>query len=358
VLVVAGIGDALAGRAAELIEESGGDWARDGDRLVWSATPRAQAILLDRLNQEPALAPFTGAVSMALARWSEPAHDLPLPDGRVLLLSQRVHVMGIVNVTPDSFSDGGRYLDTDAAVEHGLRLAEQGADLLDVGGESTRPGADPVTAADEADRVAGVVEALAVKSGVPVSIDTSKSAVARIALDLGAQIVNDVAAGRADPGLFALAAERRAPVVLMHMRGEPRTMQRSPTYADVVAEISAHLEARAEAAVAAGVARDLIVVDPGFGFGKTREHNLVLLRRLREFRCLGFPVLAGTSRKSFIGAALGDLAVEERLEGTAATVALAVVNGAAIVRVHDVREMARVVRMVEAVQSAVEPGDG
>jgi dihydropteroate synthase len=358
VLVVDGLAAPEATRAAELIEESGGNAARDGDRIVWSATPRSHAILLDRLRREPALTAFAGAVSLAVARWNEPAHDLVLPDGRTLLLSQRVHVMGIVNVTPDSFSDGGRFLDPDAAIEHGLRLADEGADLLDVGGESTRPGARPVDARSEAERIVRVVEALAAKSGIPVSIDTTKASVASAALDAGAQILNDVAAGRFDVEMFPLAAARRAPVVLMHMRGEPRTMQQTPVYADVVGEIATYLEDRAEAAIAAGIGRDRIVVDPGFGFGKTREHNLVLLRRLREFRCLGFPILAGTSRKTFIGATLGDLPVDDRGEGTAATVALAVANGASIVRVHDVREMARVVRMVEAVQAAVEPGDG
>jgi dihydropteroate synthase len=358
VVVVDGLGGAEAARATELVETAGGNAALAGDRLVWSATPGAHAILLDRLRAEPALAAFAGAVSLALARWSEPAHDLALPDGRTLLLSQRVHVMGIVNVTPDSFSDGGRFLDPDAAIEHGLRLADEGADLLDVGGESTRPGAAPVDARAETDRVLGVVETLAAKSGIPVSIDTTKAPVARAALDAGAVFLNDVAAGRFDAEMFPLAAERRVPIVLMHMRGEPRTMQQAPVYADVVGEIAAHLDDRAAAAVAAGIPRDRIVIDPGFGFGKTREHNLVLLRRLREFRCLGFPILAGTSRKSFIGATLGDLPVDERGEGTAATVALSVANGASVVRVHDVREMARVVRMVEAVQAAVEPGDG
>ena len=358
VLVVDGLDAEQAKRAAELVEDSGGSAVRDGGRLLWSATPRAQAILLDRLNEEPALAAFTGAVSLALARWNEPAHDLTLPDGRTLALSQRVHVMGIVNVTPDSFSDGGQFLDPAEAIEHGLRLAEEGADILDVGGESTRPGADPVSEGGEAERVLPVVDALAAKSSVPVSIDTTKASVARAALDAGAQIVNDVSAGRFEPHIFGVAAARRAPIVLMHMLGEPRNMQKDPRYADVVGEIAAFLSERAEAAVADGVPRDRIVVDPGFGFGKTVEHNLVLLRRLREFRCLGFPVLAGTSRKSFVGATLGGLDTGERLEGTAATVALAVLNGAAFVRVHDVREMARVVRMVEAVQAAVEPGGG
>lgn len=357
-VVVEGLGPAEAEGAASVIQETGGSVVRSGDRIVWSATPATQAALLDRLRSEPALAAFSGALSLALARWSEPPHDLSLPDGRVLPISRRVHVMGIVNVTPDSFSDGGRFLHPEAAIDHGLRLAEEGADLLDVGGESTRPGADPVSAEEEADRVVSVVEALAAKSGIPVSVDTSKSSVARLALDAGAQIVNDVAAGRFDPDLLRVAAEANAPVVLMHMLGDPRTMQRDPRYADVVGEVAAFLDERAAAAAVAGVPRDRIVVDPGFGFGKTREHNLVLLRRLREFRCLGFPILAGTSRKSFIGATLGGLPVEDRLSGTAATVALAVANGAGLVRVHDVREMARVVRMVEAVLETVEPGDG
>ena len=358
VLVVDGLEPALAKRAGELIEDAGGAAVRDGERLVWSATPKAQAILLDRLNQEPMLAAFTGAVSYALARWNEPAHDLTLPDGSVLALSQRCHVMGIVNVTPDSFSDGGAFLDPAKAIDHGLRLADEGADILDVGGESTRPGAAAVAEPDETERILPVVEALAAKTNLPVSIDTSKANVARAALDAGAQIVNDVAAGRFEPHIFGVAAARHAPIVLMHMLGDPRGMQKDPRYDDVVGEIVAFLAERADAAIAEGMNRDRILIDPGFGFGKTPEHNLVLLRRLREFRCLGFPIVAGTSRKTFIGKALGDLVVDERLEGTAATVAMAVLNGASIVRVHDVREMARVVRMVEAVQAAVEPGNG
>ena len=360
VLVVEGLSDEHAARAKTVIADAGGSAATGAGRIAWSATPRVLAAILDRLRQEPALAAFTGAVSNALARWGEPAHDLSLPDGRVLPLSRRVHVMGIVNVTPDSFSDGGRFFDQGDAIDHGLRLADEGADILDVGGESTRPGAEPVSAEDEAGRVIPVVEALAAKAAVPVSIDTSKAAVARAALDAGAQIINDVAAARFDATLLPLAAERAAPIVLMHMLGEPRTMQGDPRYRDVVGEIVSFLEDRTSAALDAGVSRERIVVDPGFGFGKTREHNLILLQRLREFRCLGFPVLAGTSRKSFIGATVGDLPVDERLEGTAATVALAVAAGVSIVRVHDVQAMVRVARMVEAVLSMREPsiGDG
>ncbi|MGZ4144164.1 MAG: dihydropteroate synthase [Actinomycetota bacterium] len=284
-----------------------------------------------------------------------PIRDLPLADGRVLLLSERAHVMGILNVTPDSFSDGGRYFDVEAALKQGIALADDGADLIDVGGESTRPGADPVETAEEIRRVVPVIEALADAVSVPISIDTMKAEVARAALDAGAAVVNDVSAGRFDPSLLRLVADRGAPVVLMHMLGEPRTMQQNPTYRDVVAEVAAFLHARASDARAAGIAPDRIVIDPGFGFGKTPAHNLVLLKELRRFTELGHAVLVGTSRKSFIGATL-DLPIEQRLEGTAATVALAIANGAAIVRVHDVEPMRRVASMVEAVLQAGGPG--
>jgi dihydropteroate synthase len=260
--------------------------------------------------------------------------------------------MGVLNVTPDSFSDGGRFLEADDAIEHGLAMVEEGADILDVGGESTRPGAEPVEVDEEIRRTARAVEVLAGKTDVPVSIDTTKASVARAALDAGAQIVNDVSAGRFDPALLPLVAEGGAGLVLMHMQGDPRTMQANPSYGDVVREVTSFLEERSRVALAAGVARDRILVDPGFGFGKRGEHNLALLARLGELRGLGYGIVAGTSRKSFIGAALGDLPVTERLEGTAATVALAVAAGASVVRVHDVRAMVRVVRMTEAVMAA------
>ena len=278
-------------------------------------------------------------------------NDLPLANGTVLRLSERTHLMGIVNVTPDSFSDGGLFFDAEDALKQGISLAEEGADIIDIGGESTRPGAEPVDAAQEIARVVPVISALRERLGTPISIDTTKAEVARAALAAGADIVNDVSAGRFDPQMLPLASERGVPVVLMHMLGEPRTMQQDPRYDDVTAEVTGFLEERAQAAFVAGVARDKIVIDPGFGFGKTREHNLELLRNLRRLTDLGYPVLAGTSRKSFIGATL-DLPVAERLEGTAATVALAVANGAAIVRVHDVGPMRRVASMVEAVLEA------
>ena len=246
--------------------------------------------------------------------------------------------MGIVNVTPDSFSDGGLYLDPGAAVGHGRRLAAEGADLLDVGGESTRPGAAAVDAASELERIAPVVAALAGDVGGPgVSIDTSKAAVAAAALDAGAVWVNDVTALRGDPELAALCAERGCEVVLMHMLGSPRTMQDDPRYDDVVDDVRAFLAERIEAAVAAGVDERRILVDPGIGFGKTVDHNLELLRRLGELSELGRPIVVGASRKRFLGAITGR-EVDRRGGGTAAANVLALAAGADVFRVHDVAE--------------------
>jgi dihydropteroate synthase len=255
-------------------------------------------------------------------------------------------LMGIVNVTPDSFSDGGLFLDAEAAIAHGRELAEQGAEILDVGGESTRPGAEEVSAEEELARVVPVVEGLA---GVAtVSIDTSKAAVAEATLDAGASIVNDVTALRRDPEIGGLCAERGAGLVLMHMRGDPRTMQENPVYDDVVDEVKAFLAERLQVAVEAGVAEERIWLDPGIGFGKTLEHNLELLRRLGELRDLGRPLVVGTSRKSFIGKIDGS-AVGERLGGTIASSVLAAAEGADVLRVHDVAEMAQALRVATAV---------
>ncbi len=243
-------------------------------------------------------------------------------------------VMGVVNVTPDSFSDGGEFLDPRRAIEHAAELVREGADLLDIGGESTRPGAAAVDADEERRRVLPVLDGL-VGIGVPVSIDTSKAAVADAALDAGATWVNDVTALRADPDLAVLCAERRCEVVLMHMLGDPRTMQEDPRYVDVVEDVRAFLAERVEAAVAAGIDEERIWIDPGIGFGKTVEHNLELLRRLGELRELGRPILVGASRKSFIGKITGR-EVGERVGGSIAAHVLAVANGADAVRVHDV----------------------
>jgi dihydropteroate synthase len=255
--------------------------------------------------------------------------------------------MGVVNVTPDSFSDGGRYLDPAAAVAHGLALAAEGADLLDVGGESTRPGAADVPEAVELERVLPVIEELAATAGVPVSVDTRKAAVAAAALAAGASMVNDVSAGRHDPDLLGVAADAKVPLVLMHMLGTPATMQDDPRYDDVVAEVEAFLAERCLAAEFAGVDHEALVIDPGIGFGKRDQDNYALLDGLARFTRLGHPVLVGTSRKAFIGRAL-DSPADERVEGTAATVVWAVERGARIVRVHDVAPMVQSVRMTEA----------
>ena len=273
-------------------------------------------------------------------------HDLRVGD-RVLPTARRCLVMGVVNVTPDSFSDGGRYLDPEAAVAHGLALVAEGADLLDVGGESTRPGATDVPEAVELERVLPVVEELARTAEVPVSIDTRKAAVAAAALAAGATMVNDVSAGRHDPDLLGVAADAKVPLVLMHMLGTPATMQDDPRYDDVVAEVEAFLAERCRAAEAAGVDHQALVVDPGIGFGKRDQDNYALLDQLARFTRLGHPVMVGTSRKGFIGRVL-DSPADQRVEGTAATVVWVVERGARIVRVHDVAPMVRAVRMTEA----------
>jgi dihydropteroate synthase len=247
-----------------------------------------------------------------------------------------VLIMGVVNVTPDSFSDGGRFLDADAAVEHGLRLAGEGADILDIGGESTRPGAEPVGADEELRRVVPVIERLARNGQVRLSIDTTKAGVARAALEAGATLVNDVSALRFDPEMAALVAETGAGCCLMHMLGEPRTMQENPRYEDVVSEVKAFLEERLAFAVGEGIDEDRVWLDPGIGFGKTVEHNLELLRRLDEIVAIGRPVVVGTSRKSFLGKLAGGRGEGERLPGTIATNVLALERGASVFRVHDV----------------------
>jgi len=255
-------------------------------------------------------------------------------------------LMGVLNVTPDSFSDGGQYLDPAAAIRHGEELLRDGASILDVGGESTRPGAVEVDEAEELRRVEPVVGALA--GDTTVSIDTSKLAVAEAALDAGASIVNDVTAFKRDPEMAGLCAERGVGVVLMHMPGNPRTMQDDPRYDDVVDDVKAFLAERMELAVGQGVDEKRIWLDPGIGFGKTLEHNLELLRRLGELRDLGRPLVVGTSRKSFIGKVDGS-DVEDRIGGSIATSVLAAVEGADVVRVHDVAEMAQALAVTNAV---------
>ena len=265
-----------------------------------------------------------------------------------LAMGPRSLLMGIINVTPDSFSDGGRFFDPRSAVEHGLRLVSEGADILDVGGLSTRPGAEEIPVEEEVRRVVPVIEALVGKVEVPISIDTYRLEVAQEALAAGAAIINDITGLHAQPALAELAAEHEAAIVLMHTLGSPRTMQQNPQYRDLMGEVTLYLREGMKTAAEAGIGTDRLVVDPGFGFGKRPEHNLELLRRVAEFRSLGRPVMVGTSRKSTIGKIL-DRPVTQRVWGTAATVAAARVAGALMFRVHDVAEIDQVRRMTDAI---------
>ena len=267
--------------------------------------------------------------------------------GKTLTFGEYTHVMGILNVTPDSFSDGGHYLDADRAVAHAKAMVAEGATLIDIGGESSRPGAVPVPAEEELSRVVPVIRALAGAVDVPLSVDTYKACVARHALEAGAHLVNDITALHGDAEMAAVVAEMEAGVILMHIQGTPRTMQLAPHYDDVVDEIRQWLQARVQLAEASGIASERIIADPGIGFGKTTAHNLEILKRLDAFRELGKPMLIGTSRKAFIGTVL-DLPLEERGEGTVATVCWAIAHGADIVRVHDVKAVSRAARMTDA----------
>lgn len=269
--------------------------------------------------------------------------------GREYDVSRRGLVMGIVNVTPDSFSDGGRYFEPRLAIDHGLKLAAEGADILDVGGESTRPGAVAVDQGEELRRVIPVIEALRAQTGALISIDTMKAPVARAALEAGADILNDVTGLCGDPDMLGVAVSGDAGLVVMHMQGTPRTMQRQPAYADVVADVRAFLEQRLAALIRAGIDPDRVVLDPGFGFGKTLEHNLALLRSLPQLRVGGRPLLVGVSRKSMISLILGSARLEDREWPTVALTSFAREQGAGIVRVHDVRPNVEAMRMTEAI---------
>ncbi len=272
------------------------------------------------------------------------------PRGR-LDFSAGCVVMGVLNVTPDSFSDGGQFLDTDRAIEHGLQMAADGAAIIDVGAESTRPGAKSVSAEEQIKRVVPVIEALAQKVDVPISIDAKTQEVAQAALEIGAAMINDITA-LSDERTGELAAEQQVPVVLMHMLGEPSTMQIEPKYKDVVSEVRQFLLKRAKRAEQFGIERSRIFIDPGIGFGKTLEHNLLLLRNIDKFVATDYRVLVGTSRKSFIGKMTGKESPTDRIFGTAASVALCVAEGVSIVRVHDVAEMVEVVKVANAIISA------
>lgn len=261
----------------------------------------------------------------------------------------RVLLMGVLNITPDSFSDGGEFLGLEDAVRRAEEMLEEGADILDIGGESSRPGAEGVSVEEECRRVLPIVERIASRIKIPVSIDTTKAALARRALDAGAGMINDISALRFDPEMASVVARSGASVVLMHMQGNPRDMQTRPSYGNVVREVAEFLGERVEFAEKKGISSERIILDPGIGFGKTPAHNLEILANLEVFGKLGYPVMVGPSRKSFIGKIL-DLPVKERLEGTAAAVAASVLGGASLIRVHDVRAMGRVIRVSEEIR--------
>jgi len=277
-------------------------------------------------------------------------------NSRTFLLGERTLVMGVLNVTPDSFSDGGKFFDAERAIEQALAIEQAGADLLDIGGESTRPGSDGVSAKEELARVLPVLQALRGRLKIPISIDTQRSEVAEAALDAGAQMINDISGLESDPLIAEVAARRRVPLILMHMRGEPRTMQAGPFARDVMKDVTRGLRKSVAVARKAGVAKSQIILDPGIGFGKSFAQNYELLQKLPQLAKLGCPLLVGTSRKGFLGATLArdgrPAPPEERIWGTAATVTVSILNGAHIVRVHDVAEMAQVARVADCLLDA------
>ena len=328
--------------------------ARPGTGLLSGRKEQFERVVAEA-KARPELAGLAAALSRVLEASAPPA---PLVLGaKTFTFGARTHVMGVVNVTPDSFSDGGRYFGTEAAVAHGLRLAEAGADVLDVGGESTRPGSPPVSAEEEVARIVPVLEGLRARTDVPLSVDTTKAAVAREALKAGAVLVNDISGFHFDAELPRVAAEAGAACCLMHIQGTPQTMQKDPHYEDVVDEVLAFLEEGVERAVAAGVPRGRVLVDPGIGFGKTLGHNLFLLRRLDELRVLGLPLLVGTSRKSFLGKLAGGKPADERLAATLGSVAaMAAAGNADFVRVHDVAEVKDALAVADALRAALDGG--
>ena len=264
--------------------------------------------------------------------------------------SKKTYIMGILNVTPDSFADGGLYFDKSSAIERAYQIVEEGADIIDIGGESTRPGSEPNSIKEELKRTIPVIEAISKKIKVPISIDTYKSEVAKAALDAGASMVNDISGLRFDPRMPDVVSEFKVPVVIMHIKGKPQDMQQNPVYDALIPEIIDYFRMGIKIATGAGISEDKIIIDPGIGFGKTFDHNLEIINNLREFTFLQKPILVGPSRKAFIGKILGDVPATERLEGTAAAVSISIINGANVVRVHDVKETVKVAKVADAVK--------
>ncbi len=340
---------ALGGDAA--VDGRGFDCSTELTDAILMGTLKQFERLTSKMEQYPAFQSLGRTLSETLRNLSKNQFTLRVKKG-ALPLGKKTLLMGVLNVTPDSFSDGGLFLDKEKALARGLEMVEEGADLIDVGGESTRPGTKPLGEEEELRRVLPVIESLARRIDVPISIDTYKSGVAGEAIQAGAEIINDISGLRFDPGLAEVAARHSAPLVLMHMRGTPETMQKDLHYESFFSEILLSLRASIEKAEAAGVETGQIVIDPGIGFGKSLEQNLLILKHLSEFRILGRPILLGTSRKSFIGKILDAPDSSERLEGTLASIAIGILNGAHIIRCHDVPQAKKAMAVADAIRLA------
>jgi len=352
-------------RTANLLKQEmlslGGDVAVDGRGLDCSAkqtdallmgTQKHFEKLIQKLEQYPDLQPLGQSIKETLKNISKTHYSIRCRK-RTLTLGKRTLLMGVLNVTPDSFSDGGLFFDKEKAIAHGLRMVEEGADIIDIGGESTRPGSKPLDLEEELRRIIPVIESLAKKVDIPISIDTYKSAVAQRAIEAGAEIINDISGLHFDQNLAKVASEEDTPLVLMHIRGTPETMQKDIHYESLFSEILHYLKDSIQRAESAGLDPRQIIIDPGIGFGKTVEDNLLIIKNLYEFRILGKPILLGTSRKSFIGKIL-NTGAGDRLEGTLSSIAIGVLNGAHIIRSHDVLQAKKAIAVADAIRLARE----
>jgi dihydropteroate synthase len=350
-------------RTANLLKQEmlslGGDVAVDGRGLDCS-TKQTDALLMGtqkhfeklilKLDQYPDLNPLGQSVKEILKNISKTQYAIRCRK-RTLTLGKRTLLMGVLNVTPDSFSDGGLFFDKDKAISHGLRMVEEGADIIDIGGESTRPGSKPIELEEELHRVMPVIESIVKEVDIPISIDTYKSTVAQRATEAGAEIINDISGLHFDPELAKVAAKGNIPLILMHIRGTPETMQKNIHYDSIFSEILLYLKESIQRAESAGLDPRQIIIDPGIGFGKNVEDNLLIIKNLHEFRILGKPILLGTSRKNFIGKIL-NTEVEDRLEGTLSSIAIGVLNGAHIIRSHDVHQAKKAITVADAIRLA------
>jgi len=350
-------------RTANLLKQEllslGGDVAVDGrgfdcsanqtDALLMGTQKNFEKLIL-KLEQYPDLQPLGQSIKETLKNISKTHYSIRCRK-RTLILGKRTLLMGVLNVTPDSFSDGGFFFDKEKAIAHGLRMVEEGADIIDIGGESTRPGSKPLELEEELRRIIPVIESLAKEVDVPISIDTYKSTMAQRAIEAGAEMINDISGLHFDPGLAQVAAKEDAPLVLMHIRGTPETMQKDVHYDSLFSEILQYLKDSIQRAESAGLDPRQIIIDPGIGFGKTVEDNLLIIKNLYEFRILGKPILLGTSRKTFIGKIL-NTEVGDRLEGTLSSIAIGVLNGAHIIRSHDVLQAKKAIAVADAIRLA------